>query len=117
MNKELQAELISVMKAISKAEIDKDIPRAICQSLSINELALVSELRKRELVDARIIIAKYMRNAGYTFGAIGLRLCRQYTSVIHYVNEYNALVAIKDKRFLKKLAVVNESLYGIDTTN
>lgn len=117
MNRALQTELISVKKAISNAEIDKDIARVICEALSINEMALLSPSRKRELVDARIIIAKYMRDAGYTFGVIGLRLNRQYTSVIHYVREFNALVAIRDKRFLRKLADINECMYGIDRTD
>jgi hypothetical protein len=50
--------------------------------------------RKRDIVDARRIYAKILKDKGYTLVEIGESIGREHTIVVHYIKTANAFMSI-----------------------
>jgi hypothetical protein len=53
--------------------------------------------RFRQVVDARIVFSKIIRERGYTFSSIARYLSKDHTTIIHYICECNSLIQTNDK--------------------
>lgn len=62
---------------------------------------LLETNRKRDLVDARTVYSKVLRDRGYTFETIAKSINRDHTTVIHYMKSIDSLITydkgIRDK--------------------
>lgn len=88
----------------------EEIKKVTCEELKINPNAFSSKSRKRELVDARKIYCKIVReNLKGTSIAIGESINKDHSSVLHLVKSCNELIEI-DKRFRGKYLKVKSNL-------
>jgi hypothetical protein len=53
--------------------------------------------RFRQVVDARIVFSKIIRERGYTYSSIARYLSKDHTTIIHYICECNSLIQTNDK--------------------
>ena len=67
----------------------------------VKENDLVKRCRKKRNNYSRIVIARYLRDHGFTFEEIGEVLKRNHATVIHMVNNYSFLYRHKDFQFVK----------------
>jgi len=66
----------------------------ISDTTSIN---IMDKNRFRQVVDARIVFSKIIRERGYTFSSIARYLNKDHTTIIHYICECNSLIQTNDK--------------------
>jgi len=53
--------------------------------------------RYRNIVDARIVFSKIIRERGYTYSSIARYLNKDHSTIIHYICECNHLIQTDDK--------------------
>jgi len=53
---------------------------------------LMSNNRRREVVNARMVFAKIIRERGHTFKSIGIYLKKDHSTIIHYVEQASNIV-------------------------
>lgn len=58
---------------------------------------IMDKNRFRQVVDARIVFSKIIRERGYTFSSIARYLSKDHTTIIHYICECNSLIQTNDK--------------------
>jgi hypothetical protein len=58
---------------------------------------IMDKNRFRQVVDARIVFSKIIRERGYTFSSIARYLNKDHTTIIHYICECNSLIQTNDK--------------------
>ena len=66
----------------------------ISDTIGIN---IMDKNRFRQVVDARIVFSKIIRERGYTFSSIARYLSKDHTTIIHYICECNSLIQTNDK--------------------
>jgi transcriptional regulator of heat shock response len=60
-----------------------------------------SKCRKRDVVEARMMLASMLREMGFSLNTIGSFLNKDHTTIIHYTRKLNQLIDV-DKVFLTK---------------
>lgn len=65
---------------------DIDIVAEVSERRGISPMALMSRCRCRNLVYARIEIAKTLRERGYTIEHIGMILHRDHSTIVYYIH-------------------------------
>lgn len=58
---------------------------------------IMNKSRYRNIVDARIVFSKIIRERGYTYSSIGRYLSKDHSTIIHYICECNSLIQTDDK--------------------
>jgi len=58
---------------------------------------IMDKNRFRQVVDARIVFSKIIRERGYTLSSIARYLSKDHTTIIHYICECNSLIQNNDK--------------------
>lgn len=61
---------------------------------------IMNRKRYREVVDARMVFAKIIRERGHTFKSIGKYLCKDHSTIIHYVEQV-PFIFKTDKKLLE----------------
>jgi hypothetical protein len=67
--------------------------------------------QKREIVDARIIFSKILRERGYTYSSIGRFLRKDHSTIISYMRNVHALLTQVDG-LMQKYKVCKESFFA-----
>lgn len=67
----------------------------------IFDVNIMKKNRERDLVDARMIYAKILRDRGYTFKSIAVSLKKDHTTVMHYVTSVGTFL-MQDSRLLQR---------------
>lgn len=62
---------------------------------------IMKTTRKRELVDARIIYSKILRERGYTLKTIGVSLGKDHSTILHYMSMVDFILK-QDDRLLER---------------
>jgi hypothetical protein len=65
--------------------------------------------RKREIIDARMIYAKILRERGASLSSIGMTINKDHTTIIHYIRTMNDLL-VTDREVLRKYIKSKELL-------
>jgi len=76
----------------------------------VNEAFLVDldvDNRKREVVDARKIYSKILRDIGYSYEAIGSTINKNHATIIHYVKNIEHLLSYDQSLYFKYVACKN----------
>lgn len=68
---------------------------------SIFRVDIMSKSRKRNVVNARMIYAKILREQNHSYNVIGHSISKNHASIIHYIKTINWLLAY-DKPLLAK---------------
>lgn len=58
---------------------------------------IMNKNRYRNVVDARIVFSKIIRERGYTYSSIARYLSKDHSTIIHYICECNNLIQTDDK--------------------
>lgn len=58
---------------------------------------IMNKSRYRNIVDARIVFSKIIRERGYTYSSIARYLSKDHSTIIHYICECNSLIQTDDK--------------------
>lgn len=58
---------------------------------------IMNKNRYRNIVDARIVFSKIIRERGYTYSSIARYLSKDHSTIIHYICECNHLIETNDK--------------------
>lgn len=58
---------------------------------------VMNKNRYRNVVDARIVFSKIIRERGYTYSSIARYLSKDHSTIIHYICECNHLIQTDDK--------------------
>jgi hypothetical protein len=58
---------------------------------------IMDKNRFRQVVDARIVFSKIIRERGYTYSSIARYLSKDHSTIIHYICECNHLIQTDDK--------------------
>jgi len=58
---------------------------------------IMNKGRYRNIVDARIVFSKIIRERGYTYSSIARYLSKDHSTIIHYICECNHLIQTNDK--------------------
>lgn len=58
---------------------------------------IMNKGRYRNIVDARIVFSKIIRERGYTYSSIARYLSKDHSTIIHYICECNHLIQTDDK--------------------
>jgi chromosomal replication initiation ATPase DnaA len=89
----------------------KDIIQAVCETVNLTEAALKSNLRKREVVEARYIAIILILNANpdLTLKQVGHMFNREHSTVIYARDTYYQLI-VCDKNFQDKVASVKQKV-------
>lgn len=80
----------------------------------IFEVKLMKLSRIRELVDARMVYAKILRDRGYTFKVIASSLNKDHTTVVHYMSMVETIFKQDSRLLLKYMQCRDEFLEGRD---
>jgi len=70
-------------------------------------LNIMKNSRTRDLVDARLIYAKILRERGHTLKSIGLSLHKDHTTIIHYLSKVDFIMQ-QDKRLLERYIICKD---------
>jgi hypothetical protein len=62
------------------------------------------KMQKREIVDARIIFSKILRERGYTYSSIGRFLRKDHSTIISYMRNVHALLSQVDGLMAKYIS-------------
>jgi len=76
----------------------------------VNEAFLVDldvDNRKREVVDARKIYSKILRDSGYSYEAIGHTINKNHATIMHYIKNIEHLLSYDQILTLKYIACKN----------
>ena len=65
--------------------------------------------RKREVIDARMIYAKILRERGASLASIGMTINKDHTTIIHYIRTMDDLL-VTDREVLRKYIKSKELL-------
>ena len=78
---------------------EENVINTVCFYCKITKLELVERTRKINIVDARKLVAKILRDRNYTFSAIGRMLGNlDHSSIVHYCKSAENLITT-DKVF------------------
>jgi len=92
----LKSEVVKIKQLSPTMTID-ELEDKVCPILGISKEAIHSQLRMRDVVNARFIIFWILYNHGYTYSLIGCYYNRNHATVIHGVKLIDELLQIKDK--------------------
>lgn len=92
---------------VNQKEIEK-LKSIVNYSFSVN---LSANNKKKEVIIARSIYSKIMREKGYTFDYIGKSLGKSHGAICHYINTVDLLLSentkLRDKYFFCKDSFLN----------
>jgi len=75
----------------------ENIKRLVCEEFGITEAGLRSKVRKRNLVDARMVFANLTRkHLNDTIMCIAIELNTHYSQVIRYQKQLEDLISVND---------------------
>jgi hypothetical protein len=81
-------------------------------------LDLESKNRKREVVDARKVYSKILRNIGYKYDVIGRSINKDHSTIVHYVSDIESIMPydrdIKDKYIACEIAFGRKKNYQLN---
>lgn len=87
----------------------------------INEvfsIDLESESRKREVVDARKVYTKILRDNGYRYEAIANSIKKDHSTIVHYIKNINNILSydkhLMDKYIACELAFIRIKKYELN---
>ena len=104
------------MDRIRHAEYLDKVLKAIESSLVVDKYLLMSQIRKREYVDARRVYAYLSTRHDYlTLREIGEKIGRTHDLIIYYRNTATQLMAF-DNEFRAKVEAVMEEIKKYDNT-
>ena len=69
---------------------------------------MLAKNRKREVVDARRVYAKILRDRGYTFELISRTIGKDHATILHYVRTIDSIL-IYDKEFREKYLICKDA--------
>jgi FtsZ-binding cell division protein ZapB len=75
---------------------------------------IMNKGRYRNIVDARIVFSKIIRERGYTYSSIARYLSKDHSTIIHYICECNHLIQTDDKMMETYIACRNKFLEDKD---
>lgn len=115
-------ELKRTMRSLSSRRIETQtceyhdylkIMRVVCKTLGISPQTLGSSLKTTAVVEARMIAAVLLKQAGFTNQQIAKGINRDRTTLIHYNDRFKTLIGLGDHlktNYLKaKEALKNEN--------
>ena len=94
---------------IRRKKTPTEIIDVVAEEMNMHSLLISANTRKREVVDARRIIAYYLCKNGNTLQFIGSKLNRHYSTIIALRDSYTNLYLI-DKSFKKLADSINVKL-------
>jgi FtsZ-binding cell division protein ZapB len=75
---------------------------------------IMNKGRYRNIVDARIVFSKIIRERGYTYSSIARYLNKDHSTIIHYICECNHLMQTDDKMMETYITCRNKFLEDKD---
>jgi FtsZ-binding cell division protein ZapB len=75
---------------------------------------IMNKSRYRNIVDARIVFSKIIRERGYTYSSIARYLSKDHSTIIHYICECNSLIQTDDKMMETYIVCRNKFLEDKD---
>lgn len=85
------------------------------------KLNIMKASRTRELVDARLVYSKILRDRGHTFKSIGDSISKDHTTIVHYISTSNFVLkhysALTEKYIICKDILAKDSPFFSDQTN
>lgn len=75
---------------------------------------IMNKGRYRNIVDARIVFSKIIRERGYTYSSIARYLNKDHSTIIHYICECNSLIQTDDKMMETYITCRNKFLEDKD---
>ena len=102
--------LMHAIKSREQVSEEQKIINAVCMALNVKPSDLASISKAQEHTEARQIIFNILYRRGYTLAAVGKLFNRDHTTVIHALRRYDNNIDSKDKKFAKKLALVNDKI-------
>jgi FtsZ-binding cell division protein ZapB len=75
---------------------------------------IMNKSRYRNIVDARIVFSKIIRERGYTYSSIARYLSKDHSTIIHYICECNHLIQTDDKMMETYITCRNKFLEDKD---
>lgn len=78
------------------------------------DVKIMKQTRMRELVDARMVYSKILRDRGYTFKTIGLSLSKDHSTIVHYLSVVDVIFKQDDRLLVKYIQCRDEFLEGRD---
>jgi len=90
-----------------------DVLQKVCDYFSLTPTDMISKIKKRHLVNARMIFAILMLEKGMKEKQIGELLKRDRTTVIHYKDLFSDLM-FSDQEIKNIYQNLKQSVYGIN---
>jgi hypothetical protein len=75
----------------------------------VTGVKIIENNRKREVIDARMIYAKILRERGASLVSIGMTINKDHTTIIHYLRTMDSLL-ITDREVIRKYIKSKELL-------
>lgn len=82
--------------------------------LDTTGINIMDKNRFRQVVDARIVFSKIIRERGYTYSSIARYLSKDHSTIIHYICECNSLIQTDDKMMETYITCRNKFLEDKD---
>ncbi len=112
---DLRPDFADFINSKTSVVLSKTIIDIVCQKLLLHPEQVMSRTRVSQFVDARCVIAHFLRNSGETLANIGLILGgRDHSTIIHLIERFDDLHQY-DKAFQQKFKQICDAmaLYGI----
>jgi len=103
----------------NKIEREKESLKYIVND--VFKLNIMKASRTRELVDARLVYSKILRDRGHTFKSIGDSIRKDHTTILHYISTSNFVLkhysALTEKYVICKEMLAKDSPFFSEQMN
>ena len=76
------------------------------------EIDIDRSIRKREFVDCRLIYSKILRDRGHTSVSIGKSICKDHSTILHYISKAEDLIS-RDEVLGEKYIICKNTFYQL----